>query len=608
MKRIFLFFALLAGIAMMNGCQKDQNVVTLKAVIGQDSKAYFGPDANGNLSLPYWDATDEVYVKGLTAPSDNNYNYGLTNPSTTVATITGVPESDVYSAIFPARMVRTMETPHTSVRNNNNEIETPAGTSALIYYDPHQMYKEVNGHQQVDMPMGAVTEGNTLIFKNLCSIIRLTVTNQLANSTVEHTQHVDFDVKRITVQAAGAYLSGFGNVTLSSENDPVVNMNIPNHILSDNVLSVYKQDGGSMGTIYRSSDDGPTSKTFDIVVPPFTSNNDLIIEVEMYNHADGKALGYYEYHANRTVTVTRNKIVPITLGADRYTVFDYAYLEDGPSFNADISTILTDQIKWIKFNYDPGQLTSRNIFPDNQWEVDGNGHSNTPTGWVELQAPNSPHKIYGYIMSNDPTTLEISSFGAHIYCHSNCSTMFQGFSHVENLQWTTDVYFETEDVTNMGHMFAGCSSLTTLPNYASYNTTNVTNMAHMFDGCEKIRSLDLSRFNTHNLIGGGMAGMFNGCSSLQVLKLSSFTTNQITDMSNLFNGCIALGELHIDNFDMTNVTNKTNMCLNLASTRSANWKADIWCPSDVQTAINVPATGIGDLARFNFHTTTRTNN
>ena len=79
-------------------------------------------------------------------------------------------------------------------------------------------------------------------------------------------------------------------------------------------------------------------------------------------------------------------------------------------------------------------------------------------------------------------------------------------------------------------------------------------------------------------------------------------------MSNLFNGCIALGELHIDNFDMTNVTNKTNMCLNLASTRSANWKADIWCPSDVQTAINVPATGIGDLARFNFHTTTRTNN
>lgn len=613
MKKSFLFFALLAGLAVMTGCQKDQDVVTLKAVISQDTKAYFGgsTDAQGRLNLPYWDEGDVVYVKGQTAPSDNNYNYSLAFPDedniTTFATIRGVPESDVYCAIFPASMVRTMETPHTSDEENN----ISAGTSALVYFEPHQMYKETNGHQQVDMPMGAVTEDNTLIFKNLGSIIRLTVTNQLANSTVEHTQHVDFDVKRITVQAAGAYLSGFGNVTLSSEDDPVVNMNVPNHILSDNVLSVYKQDGGSMGTIYRSSDDGPTSKTFDIVVPPFTSNNDLIIEVEMYNHADGKALGYYEYHVGHTATVGRNMIIPVTLGADRYTVFDYAYLAEGTQFNAALGSILNNhpEITFVKFNYDPGAINAENIYPDNQWDVDENGNSNTPSTWVELQAPNSPHKIYGYITTSNPTVLEISSFGAHLYCHSNCSTMFQGFSHMENLQWTTTVYFETEDVTNMESMFAGCSSLWNLPNIGSFNTTNVTTMAHMFDGCEAIRSLDLSSYNTHNLTGGGMAGMFNGCSSLQVLNLSSFTTNQITDMSNLFNGCRALGELYINNFDMTNVTNKANMCLNLAPNRSyPDWPGEIWCPSDVQTAISDAITGIGNVSRFVFHTTTRGNN
>ena len=44
MKKLFLFFALLAGIAVMTGYQKDQDVVTLKAVIEQDTKAYFGDD------------------------------------------------------------------------------------------------------------------------------------------------------------------------------------------------------------------------------------------------------------------------------------------------------------------------------------------------------------------------------------------------------------------------------------------------------------------------------------------------------------------------------------------------------------------------------------
>ena len=49
MKKLFLFFALLAGIAVMTSCQKDQDVVTLKAVIDQETKAFFG---DGHDHLP----------------------------------------------------------------------------------------------------------------------------------------------------------------------------------------------------------------------------------------------------------------------------------------------------------------------------------------------------------------------------------------------------------------------------------------------------------------------------------------------------------------------------------------------------------------------------
>ncbi|MBQ9865158.1 MAG: BspA family leucine-rich repeat surface protein [Bacteroidales bacterium] len=608
MKKIFIFFALLAGIAVMTGCQKDQDVVTLKAVIDQDTKAYFGGDAE---NIPYWDATDEVYIKG----QDFSRTFGLTDPNTTVATIEGVPASDVYSAIFPASMVKSMDTPHPTVYNDRNEIVTPAGTSALVYFDPHQFYKETGGHQQVDMPMGAVTEDNTLIFKNLCSIIRLTVTNGLANSTYQddptvpdvHATPVDFDVKRLTVQAFGAYLAGYGNVTLSSVEDPEINMANPNHISTDNVISVYDRNANSIGTITQTGN--TASKTFDIVVPPFNANN-LVLEVEMFEHTtDGskKPLGYYKYEVGRSVTIARNKIVPITLTVDRYKALDYAYLDSGIVCNRKLHSIINDGITTIKINYVPGILTNKGLTIENQWT-----HA-TPTGWVELQAPNSPHKIYGYISESSSEVLEINSFAHQIYAHSSCSAMFKGFTHVSNIGWTENVLFETEDVTDMSWMFAGCTSLGTLSSIGSFNTTNVTNMSHLFDGSRLPNSLDLSGFSTHHVTDTGMVAMFknttnlstlnltnftaeqitsledmfNGSVSLTTVDLSSFNTAQVTNMKNMFNGCVAMTNLDLSTFNMSNVSNanKLNMFKDMANNKTAENHCTVYCPESVQQAV-----------------------
>ena len=42
---------------------------------------------------------------------------------------------------------------------------------------------------------------------------------------------------------------------------------------------------------------------------------------------------------------------------------------------------------------------------------------------------------------------------------------------------------EIKTITNMSYMFAGCKSLTSLPDISNWNTNNVTNMSSMFSRC-----------------------------------------------------------------------------------------------------------------------------
>ena len=52
-------------------------------------------------------------------------------------------------------------------------------------------------------------------------------------------------------------------------------------------------------------------------------------------------------------------------------------------------------------------------------------------------------------------------------------------------------------------------------------------MSFMFYGCHLLKELNLSSFNTNNVI--DMDGMFNGCSSLKELNISNFNTNNVND-------------------------------------------------------------------------------
>ena len=131
------------------------------------------------------------------------------------------------------------------------------------------------------------------------------------------------------------------------------------------------------------------------------------------------------------------------------------------------------------------------------------------------------------------------------------------FSDCETLETISGLeYLNTANVTDMSHMFHGCSALKSL-DLTNFNTANVTDMSHMFHGCSALESLDLTKFNTANV--EFMYHMFYGCSALKSLDLTNFNTAKVTDMSSMFYGCSALKSLDLTNFNTAKVTNMSNM-------------------------------------------------
>lgn len=111
--------------------------------------------------------------------------------------------------------------------------------------------------------------------------------------------------------------------------------------------------------------------------------------------------------------------------------------------------------------------------------------------------------------------------------------------------------FDTRQVVDMYGLFSGCSSLSNL-SLDNFNTNSVTNMNSMFDNCSSLTSLNISHFNTNSVT--DMYGMFDNCCSLTNLDLSNFSTSNVTDMRRMFTDCRSLTSLDIRNFKTDKVT------------------------------------------------------
>ncbi len=103
---------------------------------------------------------------------------------------------------------------------------------------------------------------------------------------------------------------------------------------------------------------------------------------------------------------------------------------------------------------------------------------------------------------------------------------------------------DTSAITNMYHMFYGCTSLTSV---CLFDTSAVTNMQSMFFECTSLTSVCL--FDTSAVT--NMSVMFQGCTSLTSVPL--FDTSAVTIIYNMFYGCTSLTSVPL--FDTSAVTN-----------------------------------------------------
>ena len=110
--------------------------------------------------------------------------------------------------------------------------------------------------------------------------------------------------------------------------------------------------------------------------------------------------------------------------------------------------------------------------------------------------------------------------------------------------------FDTSNVINMGGMFYGCMSLTSL-DLSNFNTSNVVYMNEVFAACTSLKSIDLSNFETSNV--EYLDAMFALCIALEDVDVSSFNTSNVVSMRQMFAYCFAQKTLDLSSFDTSNV-------------------------------------------------------
>jgi len=126
------------------------------------------------------------------------------------------------------------------------------------------------------------------------------------------------------------------------------------------------------------------------------------------------------------------------------------------------------------------------------------------------------------------------------------------FSQVLGVALFRFIKFDISNVNDMECMFNKCYKLKEIKGINIFNTNQVTNMKGMFQECNELEYLDLTNFDTSKA--SDMGFIFNKCHKLKEIKgIDKFNTNQVTNVSTMFKGCNELEYLDLSNFDTSNV-------------------------------------------------------
>ena len=136
---------------------------------------------------------------------------------------------------------------------------------------------------------------------------------------------------------------------------------------------------------------------------------------------------------------------------------------------------------------------------------------------------------------------------------TNISYLFSGCTSLKSISNILEL--EKNNITDISFLFFRCSSLKALPDLSNFNTDKVTDMSYIFYECSSLIDIpNISYWNTKKV--KNMKSMFSFASSIKKLtRFNEWNTNNVENISNMFHGCSSLEEIEgIENWNTNNVT------------------------------------------------------
>jgi hypothetical protein len=110
--------------------------------------------------------------------------------------------------------------------------------------------------------------------------------------------------------------------------------------------------------------------------------------------------------------------------------------------------------------------------------------------------------------------------------------------------------FDSSIITNMSHMFDGCSNLIEVKNLYPIN---VQDMSYSFYYCRSLKKFNLNLSEDMNITQvTNIERMFCNCDNLISVNLTNIYTNNVTSMRSMFYNCYNLNSLNLGNSPIPN--------------------------------------------------------
>ena len=142
----------------------------------------------------------------------------------------------------------------------------------------------------------------------------------------------------------------------------------------------------------------------------------------------------------------------------------------------------------------------------------------------------------------------INTFNFDTRAVMNMENMFNECTSLQSLDIS---HFYDSSLINAKSMFRNCRALTNL-NLGTLTFSKVNSFEDMFNGCRSLTEIDLTYVDTRSAT--SIKRMFYDCQLLSnIIFGTKFTTNSVQDMNSAFSGCRSLTNLDLSNFNTANV-------------------------------------------------------